>query len=556
MRKKLPPNLHIDTLAVRAGIEPSQYGENSEALYLTSGFLQPDAETAARRFAGAEEGFTYGRTSNPSVTAFENRLAALEGTQAAIGASSGMGAILMMGMGLLKSGDHVICSNSMFGSTINLFAREFAKFGVETSFVSQTDAAQWQAAVRPTTKLLFAETPTNPLTDVCDIQALADIAHNAGALLAVDNCFCSPALQRPTELGADLIIHSGTKYLDGQGRVMAGAICGPSSLIVDVFGPVVRTAGMVLAPFNAWVVLKGMETLRHPPGGAERQCARGGALAGGASAGRARVLPRPGIASAARAGDAPAVGPGRGACCPSTCAAATRALRANAFRVIDSAQVISIATNLGDTSRSSRTRRPPPRPADEEQRQAAGIGQGLVRLAVAWNTSTTSGPTSSRGLDSPLKSEPDSPRRRPASSISATSARRCIPGRSRAHGGAFVLRIEDTDLERSTPGSGATPSSKACSGWAWTTTKARSTRCSAWTATARCWRRCWKQGTAYPCYIASPRTRRDARNADARRRREAALRRHLASGAGQDAAGRAGRRAAGGALSGTRSTAS
>ncbi|RZJ14691.1 MAG: aminotransferase class I/II-fold pyridoxal phosphate-dependent enzyme, partial [Haliea sp.] len=259
--RELPEKLHRDTLAVRVATERSQHGENSEALYLTSGFVQPDAETSARRFAGTEEGYTYGRTSNPTVTSFERRLAAMEGTEAAIGASTGMGAILMMCMGLLKAGDHVVCSRSMFGSTIALIGREFSKFGVETTFVSQTDVAEWKAALRPTTKLLFAETPTNPLTEVCDIAALAGLAHSVGALLAVDNCFCSPALQRPTEFGADLVIHSGTKYLDGQGRVMAGAICGPSKLIVDVFGPIVRTAGMTLSPFNAWVVLKGLETL-------------------------------------------------------------------------------------------------------------------------------------------------------------------------------------------------------------------------------------------------------------------------------------------------------
>ncbi|MBI2771860.1 MAG: O-succinylhomoserine sulfhydrylase [Burkholderiales bacterium] len=383
MQKKLPPNLHIDTLAVRAGIEPSQYGENSEALYLTSGFLQPDAETAARRFAGTEEGFTYGRTSNPSVTAFENRLAALEGTEAAIGASSGMGAILMMGMGLLKAGDHVICSNSMFGSTINLFAKEFAKFGVESSFVSQTDAAQWRAAVKPTTKLLFAETPTNPLTDVCDIRALADIAHNAGAKLAVDNCFCSPALQRPAELGADLIVHSGTKYLDGQGRVMAGAICGPASLVVDVFGPVVRTAGMVLAPFNAWVVLKGMETLRI-----RMQAQSANALAVARWLETHPAVGRvyyPGLASHPQHELAMRQQSGLGGAVVSfdVRGGDAAALRANAFRVIDCAQLISIATNLGDTksiithpATTSHGR------LTEAQRQAAGIGQGLIRLAV------------------------------------------------------------------------------------------------------------------------------------------------------------------------------
>jgi len=400
IKKQLPPGLHIDTLAVRAGIDPSQYGENSEALYLTSGFLQPDAATAARRFAGAEEGFTYGRTSNPTVTAFENRLAALEGTEAAIGASSGMGAILMMGMGLLKAGDHVICSQSMFGSTINLFGREFAKFGVHTSFVSQTDVAEWRAAIQPNTRLLFAETPTNPLTDVCDIQALADMAHNAGALLAVDNCFCSPALQRPVELGADLIIHSGTKYLDGQGRVMAGAICGPSKLVVDVFGPVVRTAGMVLSPFNAWVVLKGMETLRI-----RMQAQSDNALAVArwleAHPAVSRVY-YPGLASHPQHELAMRQQSGMGGAVVSfdVRGGDPQTARANAFSVIDSAQVISIATNLGDTksiithpATTSHGR------LSEDQRQAAGIGQGLIRLAVGLEHFDDITADLSRGLD-------------------------------------------------------------------------------------------------------------------------------------------------------------
>ena len=388
--KELPDNLHRDTLAVRVAMEPSQYGENSEALYLTSGFLQPDAETSARRFAGTEDGYTYGRTSNPTVTSFERRLAAMEGTEAAIGASTGMGAILMMCMGLLKSGDHVICSRSMFGSTINLIGREFGKFGVETSFVSQTDVAEWKAALRPTTKLLFAETPTNPLTEVCDIAALASVAHSVGALLAVDNCFCTPAMQRPAELGADLVMHSGTKYLDGQGRVMAGAICGPAKLIVDVFGPVVRTAGMTLAPFNAWVVLKGLETL-----GIRMQAQSANALA---IAQWLETQPQvahvyyPGLAShpqhdlAMRQQTINGQGVGgpvlsfklRG----DTAGGADMA-RANAFHVINSTRVVSIATNLGDTKTiichpgtTSHGR------LTQEQRQAAGISQGLVRLAV------------------------------------------------------------------------------------------------------------------------------------------------------------------------------
>ena len=390
--KDLPDNLHRDTLAVRVALEPSQYGENSEALYMTSGFIQPDAETSARRFAGTEEGYTYGRTSNPTVTSFERRLAAMEGTEAAIGASTGMGAILMMCMGLLKSGDHVICSRSMFGSTINLIGREFGKFGVETSFVSQTDVAEWRAALRPTTKVLFAETPTNPLTEVCDIAALAELAHGAGALLAVDNCFCSPALQRPIEFGADLIIHSGTKYLDGQGRVMAGAICGPKKLIVDVFGPIVRTAGMTLAPFNAWVVLKGLETL-----GIRMQAQSANALAIAqwleTQSAVARVY-YPGLASHPQHDLAMHQQSGVGGPVlsfelrgdtgdTSDTADAANTARANAFHVINSTRVVSIATNLGDTKTiichpgtTSHGR------LTEVQRQAAGISQGLVRLAV------------------------------------------------------------------------------------------------------------------------------------------------------------------------------
>lgn len=380
---KLPDKLHRDTLAVRVALDPSQHGENSEALYLTSGFVQPDAETAARRFAGTEEGYTYGRTSNPTVTSFEQRLAALEGTEAAIAASTGMGAILMMCMGLLKSGDHVICSRSMFGSTINLIGREFGKFGVETTFVSQTDVGEWRAALKPSTKLLFAETPTNPLTDVCDIAALADLAHSVGALLAVDNCFCTPALQRPVELGADLVIHSGTKYLDGQGRVMAGAICGPSKLIVDVFGPVVRTAGMTLSPFNAWVVLKGLETL-----GIRMQAQCANALAFATWLEKQAAVSRvyyPGLASHPQHELAMRQQSGQGGAVVSFDVRGDNPeiARANAFHVINSVRVMSIATNLGDTKTiithpgtTSHGR------LTEVQRQAAGIGQGLIRVAV------------------------------------------------------------------------------------------------------------------------------------------------------------------------------
>lgn len=382
-KKKLPPGLHRDTLAVRTALPPSQWGENSEALFLTSGFVQPDSETMAHRFANPQEGYTYGRTSNPTVTSFEQRLAAMEGTEAAIGTATGMAAILLLCMGVLKAGDHVVCSRSVFGSTLNLFAKEFGKFGVQSTFVSQVDLQEWKAAMRPNTKLLFAETPTNPLTDVCDIRALADLAHGAGALLTVDNCFCSPALQRPTELGADLIIHSGTKYLDGQGRVMAGAICGPSKWIVDVFAPIVRTAGMTLSPFNAWVVLKGLETL-----GIRMLAQSANALAIARFLESHPAVTRvyyPGLESHPQHALAMRQQSGLGGAVLSFDVRGNDpdALRRNAFAVIDSSEVMSIATNLGDTktiithpATTSHGR------LTEEQRQAAGIGQGLIRLAV------------------------------------------------------------------------------------------------------------------------------------------------------------------------------
>ena len=400
VERTLPPDLHPDTLAVRVAIERSQYGENSEALYLTTGFVQPDSATSAVRFQSGE-GYTYARTSNPTVTAFERRLAALEGTQAAIGAASGMGAILMMIMGLLKSGDHVILSRSMFGSTLNLFAKEFGKFGVETTFVSQTDVAEWRAAVKPNTKLLFAETPTNPLTEVCDIAALASIAHDAGALLAVDNAFATPVLQKPAALGADIVMHSGTKYLDGQGRVMAGALCGSQALITEKFAPVVRTAGMVLSPFNAWVVLKGLETLGIR---VKAQCEAALAMARWLEAhpAVARVY-YPGLPShpqhdlAMRQQN----GLGGGVLAFVLAGDTPEQARARAFHVIDSCRMLSIATNLGDTktiishpATTSHGR------LTEEHRQAAGITQGVIRLSVGLEYVPDIQADLSRGLDS------------------------------------------------------------------------------------------------------------------------------------------------------------
>jgi O-succinylhomoserine sulfhydrylase len=379
----LPDKLHIDTLAVRAAVDRSQYGENSEAMYLTSGYVQPDAETAARRFAGEEDGYTYARLGNPTVASMEVRLAALEGAEACIATSTGMSAILLMCLGLLKSGDHVICSHSMFGSTIKLIGSEFAKFGVQTTFVSQTQVAEWKAAMQPNTRLLFAETPTNPLTEVCDIKALAEIAHAGHALLVVDNCFATPILQRPLEMGADLIVHSGTKYLDGQGRVMAGALCGSKALIDDVFGPVMRSAGMTLSPFNAWVVLKGLETLGiRMKAQSEQTMALAQWLETQPQV--ARVF-YPGLKSHPQHALAMAQQSGMGGAVLSfeVKAQSPEQGRENAFKVMNAMRTVSLCTNLGDvktlvahpasTSHGRLT---------EAQRQVAGIQQSLIRVAV------------------------------------------------------------------------------------------------------------------------------------------------------------------------------
>ncbi|RPE72782.1 O-succinylhomoserine sulfhydrylase [Tibeticola sediminis] len=377
------PEFHRDTLAVRAAVERSAYGENSEALFLTSSFVQPDSATAARRFAGEEDGYIYSRFSNPTVASMEQRLAALEGAERCVATASGMAAILLLCLSQLKAGDHVVCSRSVFGATIKLLGSDLARFGVETTLVSQTDLAQWRAAIRPgRTRLLFAETPTNPLTEVCDIRALADLAHEAGALLAVDNCFATPALQRPMELGADVVVHSGTKYLDGQGRVVAGALC-TGEAIAQSCVSTLRSAGMSLSPFNAWVVLKGMETLSLRM---QAQSARALELARWLQqhAGIAAVH-YPGLPSHPQHALAMAQQSGLGGAVVSfeLRASTPEQARARAFHVIDSTRMLSITANLGDvktlithpasTSHGRLT---------EEQRQAAGISQGLIRIAV------------------------------------------------------------------------------------------------------------------------------------------------------------------------------
>lgn len=261
LRRAALAETQLDTLAIRAGYQRTAEGEHSEALFLTSSYVFDTAEQAAARFSGSEAGNVYSRYTNPTVRTFEERIAALEGGEMAVATASGMAAILSVCCALLKAGDHVLCSRSVFGTTTVVFTKYLAKFGVETTFVALTDASAWQAALQPNTKLLFLETPSNPMNEVADIAALSALAKAHGALLVVDNCFCTPALQLPLQLGADIVVHSATKYLDGQGRCLGGAVVGKREHMNEVLG-FIRSAGPSMSPFNAWVFLKGLETLR------------------------------------------------------------------------------------------------------------------------------------------------------------------------------------------------------------------------------------------------------------------------------------------------------
>lgn len=367
----------FDTLSVRAGTTRSQFGEHSEALYLTSSFVFGSAAEAAARFSGEQEGMVYARFTNPTVTMMQDRLAALEGGEACIATSSGMSAILSLVMGLLKAGDHVIASTGLFGATQQLFGNILARFGIETTLVPATDLDAYRKAVRASTKLFFVETPSNPLTQVVDVSAIAAIAHEAGALLAVDNCFCTPALQRPLELGADVVIHSATKYLDGQGRVLGGAVVGSKPVIDEVL-KFVRTAGPSISPFNAWVILKGLETLRLR---LEAQSAAALKLATWLEAQPwvERVY-YPGLASHPQHALAMRQQSGSGGAIVSF---DVKGGREAAWKVVDATKMLSITANLGDT-RTTITH-----PAttthgriSPEARAAAGIGEGLLRVAV------------------------------------------------------------------------------------------------------------------------------------------------------------------------------
>jgi len=366
----------LETLAVRAGTVRSQFNEHSEAMFLTSSFVFKSAAEAAARFKGEEPGPIYARFTNPTVQMMEMRLAALEGAERCVAFASGMAAILATVMGLMKAGEHVVASRSIFGSTVQLFSNILGRFGIETTYVSPTDPAEWRAALKPNTRLFFVESPSNPLTEVSDIRALADIAHEAGAWLAVDNCFCSPALQKPLELGADIVIHSATKYLDGQGRVLGGAVLGSQALMEGVY-TFLRTAGPTLSAFNAWVILKGMETLSLRM---EAHSKNALALAQWLEAQPqvARVL-YPGLPSHPQHALAMAQQKTGGG----IVAFELKGGQPAAWKLIDSTQMLSITANLGDTkttithpATTTHSRMTP------EQRAAAGIGDGLVRIAV------------------------------------------------------------------------------------------------------------------------------------------------------------------------------
>ena len=369
-----------ETLAVHAGTVRSQFGEHSEALFLTSSFVFENAAQAAARFIGEEPGNIYSRFTNPTVTMFEERLAAMEGAEQCVATASGMSAILACVMGLLKAGDHVVASQSIFGATVNLFNNVIGKFGVATTYVSATDVSEWQAAVRPNTRLFFLETPSNPLTEVSDVAAIAAVAKQCGALLAVDNCFCTPILQRPLDLGADIVIQSATKYIDGQGRVLGGAVLGSKKLMEPVFG-FLRTAGPAMSAFNAWVLLKGLETLKIRM---EAHSANALELARWleTQANVARVF-YPGLPSHPQHKLAMKQQKTGGGIVSFEVASSRGSGKAAAWRVIDNTKLLSITANLGDTkttithpATTTHARITP------EARAAAGITDGLIRIAV------------------------------------------------------------------------------------------------------------------------------------------------------------------------------
>jgi O-succinylhomoserine sulfhydrylase len=384
----------LSTKGVRAGQVRTEFNEHAEALFLTSSFVFDNAAQAAARFANQEEGMVYSRYTNPTVSMFQDRLAAMEGAETCVATASGMAAILATAMVHLKAGDHVVCSNAVFGATIQLFNNILGRFGIETSYVSPTKVEEWEKAARKNTRLFFLETPSNPLTEISDIEKLAKIAKRAGALLAVDNVFCTPALQRPLELGADIVVHSATKFLDGQGRVMGGAVCGSKALVGDLLVPFLRTAGPALAPFNAWVLLKGLETLELrmlAESASALQLARW--LQGHRAVSRVHY---PGLSSHPQY----ELGKRQQRAAGAVLSFEVKGGKAAAWRLIDATQLISHTANLGDVKTTII------HPASTthgrisaEARTAAGITDGLVRLAVGLEAVEDLKQDLSRGLE-------------------------------------------------------------------------------------------------------------------------------------------------------------
>ena len=384
----------LSTKGVRAGQVRTEFNEHAEALFLTSSFVFDNAAQAAARFANQEEGMVYSRYTNPTVSMFQDRLAAMEGAETCVATASGMAAILATAMVHLKAGDHVVCSNAVFGATIQLFNNILGRFGIETTYVSPTKVEEWEKAARKNTRLFFLETPSNPLTEISDIEKLAKIAKRAGALLAVDNVFCTPALQRPLELGADIVVHSATKFLDGQGRVMGGAVCGSKALVGDLLVPFLRTAGPALAPFNAWVLLKGLETLELrmlAESASALELARW--LQGHPAVSRVHY---PGLSSHPQY----ELGKRQQRAAGAVLSFEVKGGKAAAWRLIDATQLISHTANLGDVKTTII------HPASTthgrisaEARTAAGITDGLVRLAVGLEAVEDLKQDLSRGLE-------------------------------------------------------------------------------------------------------------------------------------------------------------